>query len=90
MDPTPQDSTRRLKLPADVDTVMEVTTPAMTAVTTFNRNLVETFAAFQKEWFGFLNRRWRENMSMPTRLSTCQSLPEVQQIYLDYWKRMAD
>lgn len=90
MDPIPQEPRTPRQLPADVDTIMEVATPALTAVTTFNRDLVETCAAFQNEWFGFLNRRWRENMAMPTRLSICQSLPEVQQVYLDYWKRVAD
>lgn len=90
MDPIPQESRTLQQLPAGVDTIIEIATPAISAVTTFNRDLVETCATFQKEWFVFLNRRCRENMAMPTRLTACQSLPEVQQVFVEYWKRVAE
>ena len=90
MDQTQKDASRPVKLPPDVDPVSEVFNPAMTAATTFNRNLLTSIAAYQKEWFGFLNWRWHENLDFPARLARCHMLPEVQQVYLDYWKRAAE
>ena len=83
------DADHSTKLPPDVDPVSEFINPAMSAATTFNRSLLESATAYQKEWFGFLNRRWHENLDVSTRLASCRKLPEVQQVYLEYWKRTA-
>ncbi len=77
-------------LPADVDTVLEVATPAMAAATSFQHNMIETLSSCQKEWFGFLNRRWHENLEMPTRFAKCRSPSDFQQAYVEYWTRAAD
>ena len=90
MDQMQADAGRSTRLPPDVNPVSEVVNTAMRAATTLNRNLLDNFAAYQKEWLGFLNRRWRENLDVPTRLASCRTLPEVQQVYLDYWKRAAE
>ena len=83
------DADRSTKLPPDVDPVSEFINPAMSAATTFNRSLLESATAYQKEWFGFLNRRWHENLDVSTRLASCRKLPEVQQVCLEYWNRTA-
>ena len=90
MDQMQADAGRSTWLPPDVDPVSEVFNPAMTAATTFNRNLLTTVDACQKDWFFFLNERWHENLKVPERLAGCRTLPEVQQVYLDYWKRAAE
>jgi hypothetical protein len=77
-------------LPADVDTVLEVASPAMAAATSFQHNMIETLSACQKEWFEFLNKRWHENLEMPARLAQCRSPGDFQRAYVDYWSRAAD
>jgi Phasin protein len=71
----------------DVETMIEMTSPANEAVKMFNSKLAENASAYQKEWFGFFNLRWHENISLPMRLAACRSPMEAQQVYLDYWKR---
>lgn len=90
MDQVQTDASRSARLPPDVDPIMEIENAAMSAATMFNRSLLASSAAYQKEWFGFLNRRWREDLDVPARLVCCQTLPEVQQVYLDFWKRAAE
>lgn len=90
---TPQDTAAREtpKMPVfDPEVLSEMTTPALAAAASFQHRTLESMTACQKELFGFLNARWHENMAMPARLSTCRSLAEVQQVYVDYWKRAAD
>jgi Phasin protein len=89
----PQDTAGRetSAIPAfDPEVLSEISKPALAAATAFQHRTLESMTAYQKEWFGFLNARWQENMAMPARLSACRSLPEVQQVYMDYWKRAAD
>lgn len=76
--------------PFDVETMIEMSTPATEVVKTFNSKLVENVGAYQKEWFGFFSQRWMENMTLPLKLATCHSLPEVQQVYTAYWKRATE
>lgn len=57
MDQMQADAGRSTRLPPDVNPVSEVVNTAMRAATTLNRNLLDNFAAYQKEWIGFLNRR---------------------------------
>ena len=76
--------------PFDVETILEMSNPATEVVKTFNSKLVENVGAYQKEWFGFFSQRWQENMTLPLRLATCKSMPEVQQVYADFWKRAAE
>ena len=89
MDQSQKDVSQPVKLAPDVDPVSEVVNPVMSAATTFNLSLLTSFAAYQKEWFGFLNRRWHENLDVSTRLASCRKLPEVQQVCLEYWNRTA-
>ena len=76
--------------PFDAETVIEMSSPATATVKTFNATLVEDVSAYQKEWLGFMKQRWLENAALPQRLASCRSLPEVQQVYTDYWRRAAD
>jgi hypothetical protein len=74
----------------DLEVLSEISKPALAAATEFQHRTLESMTAYQKEWFGFLNARWQENTAMPARLSACRSLPEVQQVYVDFWQRAAD
>lgn len=76
--------------PFDVETMIEMSTPATEVVKTFNSKIVENVSACQKEWFGFFSQRWMESMTLPLKLATCKSFPEVQQVYASYWKRAAE
>ncbi|MEQ1696512.1 MAG: phasin family protein [Hyphomicrobiaceae bacterium] len=76
--------------PFDVETMIEMSAPATEVVKTFNSKLVENVGAYQKEWFGFFSQRWIENITLPLKIATCHSLPEVQQVYAAHWKRAAE
>jgi hypothetical protein len=88
--PKTQESTHIKTAPFDVETMIEMSTPATEVVKTFNSKLVENVGAYQKEWFGFFSQRWMENVTLPLKLATCRSLPEVQEVYAGYWKRAAE
>jgi hypothetical protein len=85
-----QEGTHIKTAPFDVETMIEMSTPATEVVKTFNSKLVENVGAYQKEWFGFFSQRWMENVTLPLKLATCHSLPEVQEVYAGYWKRAAE
>ena len=76
--------------PFDVETILEMSSPATEVVKTFNSKLVENVGAYQKEWFGFFSQRWIENITLPLKLATCHSVPEVQQVYAAYWTRATE
>jgi Phasin protein len=76
------------KLPvSDPEVLAEIATPALAAATSFQRGFIGNMTAYQNEWLAFLNTRLQENMTMPARISACRSLPQVQQVYADYWRR---
>jgi len=77
-------------LPIHLELMSELTTPAVAAATTFQRRFFDNMTALQKEWYGFLQARWMENIAMPRRLSRCQTPMDVQQVYMDYWRRTLD
>lgn len=79
-----------LRLPPDVDPVAEFVTPAMSAASTFNNRLLRSLTAYQSDWLSFVSRRMRENLEVPTRLANCHTFPELQKVYLDYWKTAAE
>ncbi len=90
MDQMQSDAGRSAGLPPDINPVSEVLNPAMRAATTYNRNLLASVAAYQNEWLGFLSVRGRENLDFHLRLAHCRTLPELQQTYVDYWKRASE
>lgn len=73
-----------------LETMTELTRPAMAALNTFNGTFLQNAAACQKEWLRFLNLRVKENLAMPAKLSACRSLPELQTLYVDYWTRAVE
>jgi hypothetical protein len=76
--------------PFDAQTVAEIADPALAAASTFQRGMVASTIACQREWLGFMNRRWQENLEFPGKLARCRTIPEFQQAYFDYWTRVAD
>lgn len=83
-----QDSPKSVEY--DREMIAEVATPVFAAANSFQQTFLKNMMAYQKEWVGFLNTRLHENMAMPARLSGCKSLPEVQQVYIEYCKRTID
>ena len=73
-----------------VEFANEIARPASKAMDAFNSNMLKTFTSCQNEWLGFVGRRMQENLSMPARLASCRSMPDVQQVYMDYWNRTID
>jgi len=74
-------------LPIHMELLNELAAPTVAAATAFQQRLFENMTACQKEWYGFIQSRWIENLAMPKRLSRCQSPMDVQQVYADYWRR---
>ncbi|MFZ1105381.1 MAG: phasin family protein [Hyphomicrobiaceae bacterium] len=58
--------------------------PMMTIFAELNASILEGFAAAQKDWADFVQRRIREDVAVSRQLMNCQSLADVHQIYSQY------
>jgi hypothetical protein len=58
--------------------------PAITGLADMSCGILEGFAAAQKDWADFFQRRIREDVAAYRALISCQSLPDLYQIYSKY------
>ena len=74
----------------EIEALSEIATPAVAAATSFQQHTIESMAACQTDWIGFLNLRWHENMGLASQLIGCHSPLEIQTAYFGYWVRAAE
>ena len=55
-------------------------------VTDVNSKLLESVARAQKDWAEFVYQRVQEDIAASRRLSKCQSLADMRQIYSEYFQ----
>ena len=59
-------------------------TPMMTIFAELNASILEGFAAAQKDWADFVQRRIREDVAVTRQLMSCQSMADMHQVYAQY------
>jgi len=64
--------------------------PALAGAVKWNGKMYEGLALLGSEWLDFVNRRLKENVSLPQRLYATRSPEEVHQAYIAFWQRAAD
>jgi hypothetical protein len=58
--------------------------PMMTIFAELNATVLEGFAAAQKDWAAFVQRRIKEDVAVSRQLMNCQSLADMHQVYAHY------
>ena len=58
--------------------------PMMTIFAELNATTMEGFAAAQKDWADFVQRRIREDVAVTRQLMNCQSMADMHQVYAQY------
>jgi hypothetical protein len=54
--------------------MLEMQRPTFTAMAEVNAKLYESLAAANREWASFLDRRLKEDLTVPRQLAECTSL----------------
>jgi hypothetical protein len=73
-----------LTMPFGLEALMELNRPALAAMAQVNGKVYENLAAMNKSWAEFLNRRLKEDLSVPSQLATCKSVQDVYGLYSEY------
>ena len=60
--------------PFGLETMLEMQRPTFTAMAEVNAKLYESLAAANREWASFLDRRLKEDGTVPQQLAECISL----------------
>jgi hypothetical protein len=58
--------------------------PMMAIFAELSATIVEGFAAAQKDWADFVQRRIKEDVAVTRQLMNCQSLADMHQAYAQY------
>lgn len=85
---TPSEPAETLAMPVEIAT--ELAKPTTMAMAAFNNTMIDAISVCQREWLSFLARRLQENLTMPARFASCQSMPMVHKVYVDYLNRTID
>jgi hypothetical protein len=72
--------------PLGFEAVMEMQRPAFTAMAEVNNRLFESIAEVNKEWASFVNRRLKEDLSVPQQLAQCRSIQDLYQVYAQFFQ----
>ena len=58
--------------------------PMVTIFADLNATILEGFAAAQKDWADFFQRRIKEDVAVSRQLMSCHSMPDMHRIYSQY------
>ncbi|KAB2919236.1 MAG: phasin family protein [Hyphomicrobiaceae bacterium] len=68
------------------DTMMQMQRPTFTAMAELNGRLYESFAAVNKEWTSFVNRRLKEDLAVPQQLAECKTVQDFYRVYAQFFQ----
>jgi hypothetical protein len=71
-------------LPFGFEALMEFNKPALAAMAQVNDKVYDGIAALNRNWINFVNRRLKEDLSMPQQLAACKSVQEMYGVYSDF------
>ena len=74
-------------IPLNIKALTALTQPSFAAIADINAKLYESIAAFNSEWVRFLIRRFQKDTVLTQHLTSCNSLEQAQQIYVDFWMK---
>jgi hypothetical protein len=64
--------------------------PALAGAVKWNGRMYEGFAMLGSEWLDFVNRRLKEDLTLPQRLCACRSPEEAGQAYMGFWQQAVE
>ncbi len=75
-----------LMLPFGLEALMEMNRPTLAALAEVNGKVYENIATLNKNWAAFVNRRLKEDFSVPQQLAGCKSVQEMYSVYADFFQ----
>jgi hypothetical protein len=75
-----------MMLPFSFEALMELNRPALATMAQLNGRVYDGIATLNKNWAAFLNRRLKEDLSMPRQLAACKSVQEMYGVYTEFFQ----
>jgi hypothetical protein len=75
-----------MMLPFSFEAFMELNRPALATMAQLNGRVYDGIAALNKNWAAFLNRRLKEDLSVPQQLASCKSVQEMYGVYAEFFQ----
>jgi hypothetical protein len=75
-----------MMLPFSFEALMELNRPALATMAQLNGRVYDGIATLNKNWAAFLNRRLKEDLSMPSQLAACKSVQEMYGVYTEFFQ----
>jgi hypothetical protein len=69
-----------------LDAIMELNRPALAAIAQMNGKVYENIASMNKSWVAFVNRRLKEDLSVPQHLAACKTVQDMYGVYADFFQ----
>lgn len=73
-------------LPFGLEALVEINRPTLEAMAQVNGKVYENIATLNKNWTSFVNRRLKEDLSVPKQLASCKNVQEVYSVYADFFQ----
>ena len=73
-------------LPFGFDALMEINRPALAAMAEVNGKVYENIATMNRNWVAFVNRRLKEDLSVPKQLAGCKTVQEMYSVCADFFQ----
>jgi len=64
--------------------------PALAGAVKWNGKMYEGLAMLGSEWLDFVNRRLKQELSLPKRVCACRSPDEIREVYVAFWQQALD
>jgi hypothetical protein len=75
-----------MMLPFNFESLMELNRPALTAMAQMNGKVYDGLANINKNWVAFLNRRLKEDLSVPQQLAACKTVQDMYGVYAEFFQ----
>jgi hypothetical protein len=75
-----------MTLPMGFEAFMELNRPALTAMAQMNGKVYDGLATMNKNWVAFINRRLKEDLSVPKQLAGCKTVQEMYGVCAEFFQ----
>ena len=69
--------------------MMEMQRPALAAIAELNGRLYDSIASDNEEWASFINRRLREDLTVPQQLAECKTVQDLYRVYAGFFENFS-
>ena len=73
-------------LPFGLEALVEMNRPTLEAMAQMNGKVYENIATLNKNWAAFVNRRLKEDLSVPQQLAACRTVQDMYGVYADFFQ----